>query len=95
VLSYDSRTAGVYTSSADDNGTIYMEEGQLRHAQTRTLVGEAAFRAMMRWQASSFSVNPDARTDNYTIHTPLMNLLLDQAVLEDEAAYFGSAGAGS
>jgi response regulator RpfG family c-di-GMP phosphodiesterase len=90
VLNYDARTAAVFIENNDDEGAIYLEKGHPRHAQTRTLKGEAAFRAMLQWEAGSFSVDPEASTKETTIRTPLMNLLLEQAVQEDHAAFFGS-----
>jgi HD-GYP domain-containing protein (c-di-GMP phosphodiesterase class II)/ActR/RegA family two-component response regulator len=90
VLNYDARTAAVFIVGEDDEGAIYLEKGHPRHAQTRSLSGEAAFRAMLKWHAGSFSVDPDAKTEDLTIRTPLMNLLLDQAVAEDHASFFGS-----
>jgi HD-GYP domain-containing protein (c-di-GMP phosphodiesterase class II) len=90
VLNYDGRTAAVFIENDEDEGAIYVEKGHPRHAQTRSLKGEAAFRAMLQWEAGSFSVEPDASTQGSTIRIPLMNLLLDQAVQEDHAAFFGS-----
>lgn len=90
VLNYDARTAAVFIVGEDDEGAIYLEKGHPRHAQTRSLSGEAAVRSMLKWSAGSFSVDPDAKTDDLTIRMPLMNMLLDQAVAEDHAAFFGS-----
>jgi HD-GYP domain-containing protein (c-di-GMP phosphodiesterase class II)/ActR/RegA family two-component response regulator len=90
VLNYDARTAAVFIVGDDDEGAIYLEKGHPRHAQTRSLSGEEAFRAMLNWGAGSFSVDPDAKTDDLTIRSPLMNLLLEQAVADDHASFFGS-----
>ncbi|HSJ10612.1 MAG TPA: HD domain-containing phosphohydrolase [Longimicrobiales bacterium] len=90
VLNYDSRTAAVFLTGDDDEGTIYLDRGNPRHAQTRDLSGEDAFRAMLGWSSGSFSVDPDATTDQQTIRASLMNLLLEQAVETDHAAFFGA-----
>ncbi|MGQ0562484.1 MAG: HD domain-containing phosphohydrolase [Gemmatimonadota bacterium] len=93
VLNYDSRTAAVFLSGDGDDGVIYVQGGNPRHAQTRTGTGEDAFRAMLKWEKGSFTVDPDAKTEEQTIKVPLMNLLLSQAVQDDHAAFFGSVQA--
>jgi DNA-binding response OmpR family regulator len=90
VLNYDSRTAAVFLAGTEDDGAIYLERGTPRHAQTGVLVGEEAFRAMLQWPRGSFSVDPEATSEEQTIRTSLMNLLLEQAVADDHAAFFGS-----
>jgi len=90
VLNYDSRTAAVFLVGDGDEGAIYLDRGNPRHAQTRDLVGEEAFRKMLGWPTGSFSVDPEAKTDQQTIRASLMNLLLEQAVESDHAAFFGA-----
>ena len=89
VLHYDSRTAAIFIVGASDEGVIYLDRGSPRHAQTRFLAGEEAFRNMLEWKTGSFSVDPEARTDMQTIRISLMNLLLETAVREDNASFFG------
>lgn len=93
VLNYDSRTAAVFLTGDGDDGVIYVQGGNPRHAQTKTLTGEDAFRAMLKWEKGSFTVDPDSKTEEQTIKVPLMNLLLSQAVQDDHAAFFGSVQA--
>jgi response regulator RpfG family c-di-GMP phosphodiesterase len=95
VLNYDSRSAAVFLVGPDDEGAIYLEKGNIRHAQTKALRGDDAFRKMARWKTGTFTVDPEAKTEEQTVKTPLMNLLLDQAVQEDHAAFFGSVKAES
>jgi response regulator RpfG family c-di-GMP phosphodiesterase len=90
VLNYDSRTAAVFLTGGGDEGAIYLDRGNPRHAQTKDLDGEDAFRAMLRWPQGSFRVDPDATTAEQSIRASLMNLLLEQAVQDDHAAFFGS-----
>jgi response regulator RpfG family c-di-GMP phosphodiesterase len=93
VLNYDARTAAVFLTGDGEDGVIFLAKGNPRHARTNALDGEAAFRAMLRWKTGTFSVDPDATTEEHTVRTPLMNLLLDDAVREDHAAFFGSVNA--
>jgi HD-GYP domain-containing protein (c-di-GMP phosphodiesterase class II)/ActR/RegA family two-component response regulator len=87
ALNYDGRTAGVFVVGKEDEGAIYLDHGVPRFAQTRYLTGEAAFRAMGQWQAGSFTVDPNASIDRQNVSTPLMNLLLEQAVVDDHSAF--------
>jgi response regulator RpfG family c-di-GMP phosphodiesterase len=90
VLNYDSRTAAVYIVTPGDEGVIYIERGSPVHAQTRFMAGEDAFRAMLNWQTGSFTVKPDSTTEQRTVNISLMNLLLETAVAEDLATFFGA-----
>jgi response regulator RpfG family c-di-GMP phosphodiesterase len=93
VLNYDARTAAIFLTGEGDDGVIYVQGGNPRHAQTKRLNGEEAFRAMLKWDKGSFTVDPEAKTEEHSIKVPLMNLLLDQAVKDDHAAFFGSVQA--
>jgi CheY-like chemotaxis protein len=90
VLNYDGRTAAVFLAGADDDGAIYLEAGEPRHAVTRARSGEDALRDMLKWPAGTFSVDPDSQPDERTISLSLMKLLMQQAVDDDHAAFFGA-----
>lgn len=87
VMKYDSRTAAIAVQTAERTGTIYLRRGDAVHADlgdgTR---GEAALRSMLQWRKGRFTVRPDARPDEETIRSSIMELLLMQAVSEDHAA---------
>jgi response regulator RpfG family c-di-GMP phosphodiesterase len=89
ALHYDSRTAAIFLVAEGDEGVIYLERGTPRHAQTRLHSGDDAFRALLNWKTGSFSVDPEARTEQLSIRLSLMNLLLDSAREEDRASFFG------
>jgi len=90
VLNYDSRNAAIFLKTDDEEGVIFVANGNPKHARTKTLTGEPAFRHMLHWKKGTFTVDPEASSEESTIKTPLMNLLLDQAVQEDHAAFFGA-----
>ena len=92
-MNYDARTAAIFLTGEGDEGVIYVQGGNPRHAQSKSMQGEEAFRAMLKWDKGSFTVDPDAKTAEQTIKVPQMNLLLDQAVKDDHAAFFGSVNA--
>jgi HD-GYP domain-containing protein (c-di-GMP phosphodiesterase class II)/DNA-binding response OmpR family regulator len=87
VLHYDGRTVAVFVTAPDNEGTIYLDRGNPRLAQTRELSGEAAFRALLKWRRGTFIVDPTAETDRRTISRPLMNLLIEEAVRDDHSAF--------
>ncbi|HUP88479.1 MAG TPA: DUF4388 domain-containing protein, partial [Longimicrobiales bacterium] len=93
VLNYDARSAGIFLTGEGDDGVIFVQGGNPRHAQTKSLTGEEAFRKMLKWDKGSFTVDPEAKTEEHSIKAPLMNLLLEQAVKDDHAAFFGSVQA--
>ncbi|MDX1675434.1 MAG: DUF4388 domain-containing protein, partial [Longimicrobiales bacterium] len=87
VMKYDSRTASVGIRTARDRGAIYIENGDVVHAQVRDGArGEAALREMLQWDEGRFTVQPDARSRERSIESSIMHLLLTQAVEEDHAA---------
>jgi DNA-binding response OmpR family regulator len=91
MLNYDGRTAALFIDSEDgDEGVIYLQGGQPRHAQTKTLVGDDALRVMLTWERGTFRIGPEVKTEKQTIELPLMKLLLDQATRDDHAAFFGA-----
>lgn len=87
VMKYDSRTAAIAVRTADQDGTIYLRNGDAVHAEIRNgATGESALRTMLRWGKGRFTVRPDARAKDETIRSSIMHLLLMQAVKEDHAA---------
>ena len=90
MLNYDARTAAVFIAAKGDAGVIYLEDGNPRHAETMFLRGEEALRAMLKWPAGSFNVDPDATTTSESVRSALMKLLLDDAVQEDHTDFFGA-----
>lgn len=89
MLNADSRNAAIFVMTANEKGVIYVQNGNPSHARTKHVTGEEAFRYMLRWEKGSFTVDPEARSTDQTINTPLMNLLLEQALEDDRAAFFG------
>ncbi|MGH7476480.1 MAG: HD domain-containing phosphohydrolase, partial [Longimicrobiales bacterium] len=87
MLSYNSSTAALTVEGPADKGVIYVVDGEPHHAQTRGDTGEDALRRMMGWKTGHFAVYMERRPPQRTIHRPLMHLLLDQAVEQDETMF--------
>jgi len=97
VMKYDSRTAAIAVRTEDQEGTIYLRQGDAVHAELRDGArGESALRTMLQWGKGRFTVRPDARSSDETIESSIMHLLLMQAVNEDHAAagIFGAVSTG-
>jgi hypothetical protein len=97
VMKYDARTAAIAVRSPQQDGVIYLRDGDAVHAQIRNgPEGEVALRRMLRWETGRFTVHPDARPREETIQSSIMHLLLMQAVDEDHASMgvFGTVSPG-
>lgn len=90
MLNYNSATAAIIVRGARARGVVYVEVGELCHAETEGRVGEEAVRRMLAWRRGSYVVRPDARATERTVRRPLVEILLDEAVSEDEAVIFGT-----
>lgn len=90
VLKYDNRTAKIVIDAPDDRGAIFLESGEPRHATTAEATGEDALRKMLRWQEGTFAVRLNSSTEEHTIESKLMQLLLDEAVAMDNEDIFGA-----
>jgi DNA-binding response OmpR family regulator len=68
-----------------EKGKIYMQQGQIIHADTDSLSGEEAFYSLMTWEEGEFQILPCSHFPTRTIHAPTMSLLIEGARLVDEA----------
>ena len=81
-----SRTTGVFqVLSLGRRGYLHMARGELIHAETGTLVGEAAALEIRSWNAGQLETSARPLSATTTIHTPLQALLLQLAQGQDEA----------
>ena len=86
MLRYEGRTAGVLVRHQHEDGIIYLEKGEPRHAITGGIRGRDALRKMLTWREGDFVVQPEVPAPERTIDASLMKLLLDEAVVEDHAS---------
>jgi two-component system chemotaxis response regulator CheB len=71
--------------SGETGGTIYVRDGQVCHAQTELLQGEAAFFQMFQWKDGQFEMVPYVDPGISTIDKPWEHLLLEAMRQKDEA----------
>lgn len=66
-------------------GVIFMQGGEVVHAEAGPLRGEDAFTAILSWPAGNFVVHPNVSTVSRTVEKGLNHLLLDAHRRMDEA----------
>jgi hypothetical protein len=85
MLRYDGRTACVLVRREQEEAVIFLEHGEPRHATFGNLRGQPALRAILAWRHGDFVVQPDVPAPERTIDASLMQVLLEEAVVEDYA----------
>jgi two-component system chemotaxis response regulator CheB len=70
----------------DEHGTIYIQEGEVVHAQCGSLTGIDAFFTILGWQSGQFETMDAVAIDSPTIKEPCQFLLLEAAHQADELA---------
>ena len=67
-------------------GRIYIEGGEIIHADVEGIEGEEAFYRLMAWEKGDFQIVPCSQFPQRTIYGGTMSLLMEGARLADEAA---------
>jgi CheY-like chemotaxis protein len=75
-------------------GRIWIQTGEVVHASTDELAGEAAFRRILSWKAGNFESLPAEPNQPQTIYNSYQGLLLETAQAQDEAQMQAAAPAG-
>lgn len=76
----------VRVKSGIGEGTIYVREGEIHHAQTENLQGEAAFYEMLRWKDGQFEMLPFQDMGINSMDRSWEYLLLEAMRKKDEQA---------
>lgn len=74
----------IHVKSILGNGSILVREGEIQHAQTDSLQGEAAFFEIMRWRDGQFEMNHAQETATRSVNKPWEHLLLEAMRRRDE-----------
>ena len=85
VLHMGKKSAALRLRNGDRVGHIYMEDGEVVHADCGELQGGNAFNALVEWQAPAFKVHADPPWVKRTIETSFGFLLMEATRLADEA----------
>lgn len=84
ILSIGLKTARVNIYSGDESGVLFLAHGRIVHAAVGNLKGPDAFFEMMRWKEGSFSITHGQMTDELSVTSDTMHLLLEAAKIIDE-----------
>jgi hypothetical protein len=78
-------------TNAKLNGRIYIERGEIIHANAGSLTGEPAFRKLLGLRGGEFSLKVLDQPERRTIHGQWMQLLMEAAQARDEETTFVTA----
>lgn len=79
-------TSALKVTSEEEEGYIYFHEGNIVHAETERLQGEAAFYHIMSWQSGEFTVMRNQTAVKQTIKRGWQSLLLESLRRIDESS---------
>src|SRR5688500_10610836 len=84
LVSVGGKTGKFTLSRENENGSIYLKNGQMVHAQLGELVGEEAIYALAIWNHGDFEFSASEQPDRQTITKSNTNLLMEAARRLDE-----------
>lgn len=88
MLANDQKTGALHLKTNDWNGIIYLEKGQIYHAETLghppLLKGNMAIYEMMDWNKGTFSFSETESSDERTIAESFMHLIIEGLRRSDE-----------
>jgi len=92
TLSAAEKNVEVRLERAKEKGAIFMQKGEIVHANTGSLSGEEAFFALMAWNDGNFEIVSCADFPARSIQSPLMSLLIEGYRRLDESQAQGDIG---
>ena len=84
LMSVSSKTGCFLLTKGREEGKIFLDEGQIVHAQYDSLEGEDAIYAMAIWEDGQFLFVLDQVADRRTVHNRNTNILMEVARKLDE-----------
>jgi two-component system, chemotaxis family, protein-glutamate methylesterase/glutaminase len=76
----------IHVTQDNNQGTIYIEDGEIVHAECGTLAGIKAFFTILGWPSGQFETRESPLTADPTIKEPCQFLLMEAARQADERA---------
>jgi two-component system chemotaxis response regulator CheB len=74
----------IVLTRGDREGHVFIEDGEVIHAETGDTEGEQAFYTLMQWREGTFTTRQCAAFPVRTIQSSVMSLLMEGARLADE-----------
>ncbi|MDH3628654.1 MAG: response regulator [Acidobacteriota bacterium] len=93
TLTMGMKTACVTLTYDGDHGTLWFDNGEVKHAETKKLKGEDAFYEMIRWDDGEFVIEHGVKPKNTTVTADAMFLLMEGMRLIDESGAEGAKAA--
>lgn len=84
MVSVSGKTGVFQVSKNDEEGKIYLRDGQIVDAAVGSLRGDNAVYELAIWSEGDFSFKPGEETDTVTIHLSNANLMMESARRLDE-----------
>jgi len=92
TLSAAEKDVEVRLERPKERGSIFMQKGEVVHANTGSLSGEEAFFALMAWNDGNFEIVSCGDFPARSIQSPLMSLLIEGYRRLDESQAEGEIG---
>ncbi len=74
----------VLFATEEDSGAVYLEHGQVLHAETGWATGHKAFTQLLTWERGKFNIENKSYDDEPTLSGALEEVLLDHLAQIDE-----------
>ena len=84
LVSVSGKTGVFLLQTTDQSGEIYLQDGEIVHAEAGGVQGEEAVYELAIWQEGDFVFKPGTETDQRTIKKSNTNLLMEAARRIDE-----------
>ncbi|MGD8291099.1 MAG: response regulator [Desulfobacterales bacterium] len=84
-LSAGEKSVRITIANETESGQIYIEKGNIIHAQTGDIEGDKAFYKIVVWEEGRFQILPWSTFPSSTIQGNTLSLLLEASRLADEA----------
>lgn len=85
IITAGGRSVEISLVNSDGIGLVYIQNGEIIHAEDDGLEGAEAFYALMGWKEGTFTSRQRSDFDKHTIHGTVMGLLMEGARRSDEA----------
>jgi len=86
IFSSGRRSIEIALEDEQKQGRVWMKDGQIVHATSGNLTGEAAFHELMRWGNGEFNTIQVSVFPEASIETSTMSLLMEGSRLADEGS---------
>ena len=87
ILTSGEKNTKITIKGPEGEGAIYLQGGDIVHAETESLQGEPAFYRLISWEEGEFQIVACDRFPDRTIHAGAMSLMMEGARLIDEGGY--------